>query len=69
MAGKYRLVILAIVYYTFIRPTNGVWRSPVARLHGVQEASSSNLDTPTHTKKGLSQQIGLFIFYGVVALF
>ena len=32
---------------------HGAWRSPVARLHGVQEVMGSNPVAPTYTKKRL----------------
>ena len=33
--------------WAIIRSDVGVWRSPVARFNGVEEAQSSNLCTPT----------------------
>ncbi len=36
----------------------GVWRSPVARTHGVREVRSSNLLTPTKNNKVI-----LFFYY------
>ncbi len=41
----------------------GVWRSPVARTHGVREVRSSNLLTPTKQGAVLSEamQFGLLL--------
>ena len=43
-ASGSRLRVWAGVSFTF---ANGVWRSLVARLNGVQEAPGSNPGTPT----------------------
>jgi hypothetical protein len=44
-----------------LEPIVGVWRSPVAHLHGVQGVASSNLVTPTNYKN--SGPLGPLFFH------